>query len=74
MKKGWKIFLIVFLCIVLIIGIVAYLNWNTIMGVVDGIRYTQEDVERKQEENKQELQKFLDENEIYYNLDYILLF
>ena len=62
MKKGWKIFLTVFLCIVLIVGVVVYLNWNTIMGVVDGVRYTQEDVEIKQEENRKELQKFLDEN------------
>ena len=62
MKKGWKIFLIVFLCIVLLIGVVLCLNWNTMMGVVDGLRYSQEEVEKKQEENKQELQKFLDEN------------
>lgn len=38
------------------------MNRNTVMGVIDGFRYSQEDVERKQEENKQELQKFLDEN------------
>ena len=28
-KKGWKIALIIFLCIVLLVGIVTYLNWNT---------------------------------------------
>lgn len=62
MRKGLKIFLIVFLCIVLLASVVIYLNWNTVMGVIDGLRYSQEDVEKKQEENKKELQKFLDEN------------
>jgi len=62
MKKGWKIFLIILLCIVLAVGCVVYFNWNTVMGVIDGLRYSEEDVVRKQEENKQELQKFLDEN------------
>ena len=62
-KKKWKIFIIILLCILILVGWIVYNNWNTVLGVIDGLRYSQEDVEQQQEENKKELQKFLDENE-----------
>ncbi|MBQ7039769.1 MAG: hypothetical protein IJN39_04295 [Clostridia bacterium] len=63
MKKFLKILLIVILCVAIIVGFILYRNWNTVLGVIDGLRYSQEDVERMQQENKQELQNFLDDHQ-----------
>ena len=63
MKRILKVLLCVLLCAGLILGWFLYKNWNTILGVADGILYSQEDVEQRLDENQKDLQKFLGENE-----------
>lgn len=63
MKKKHIILLCILLAVVLALGWIAYKQRNNIGAVVDTFRYSKEDVEKKLEENKQDLQKFIDENE-----------
>ena len=61
-RFGIIILTLFFMAILLSVWVVCD-NWNTIIAVVDSFRYTQEELATKMEENKAELQKYLDDNE-----------
>lgn len=63
MRRFGIIILTLFFMAILLSAWVVCDNWNTIIAVVDSFRYTQEELTTKLEENKAELQKYLDDNE-----------
>lgn len=63
MKKGLKIFLAIFLIIVLALGILTYKQWNSIDAFIHSLSTSQEDTIQELEENKQQLQEFIDSDE-----------
>lgn len=63
MKKVLCIVLAVVLIILIGIGIVAYINRNTIGALFDAMKYTNEEVQQKMQENQKELQEFIEKDE-----------
>ena len=63
MKKKRKIWLWILLGIVALSAVFVYSQWDNISAVIDAFRYTQEEVVEKMEQNKQDLQNYIDENE-----------
>ncbi|MBQ9736872.1 MAG: hypothetical protein IJV86_00485 [Clostridia bacterium] len=63
MKKSVKIILAVLTVFLIAVGVFTYKQWNTITAVVDSFRYTQEDVDKKVEEQKEAVQTFINETE-----------
>lgn len=62
MKKKKKILLWILLGIVVLIALFVYSQWDNISAVIDAFRYTQEEVVEKMEQNKEDLQNYIDEN------------
>lgn len=63
MKKGIKIFLAVLLVFVLIAGIFVYKQWNSLEAFVHSLSTTEEDTVKELEQNKEQLQQFIDTKE-----------
>lgn len=63
MKKRTKAWLTILVAIVLLVGWFVYKQWNTITAVTDSLKYSQEELEQNIAQNKEELQKFLDDEE-----------
>lgn len=63
MNKLRRIVFFVILIIVILVGSVAIKHWNTLEALVDSFRYSQDEVVEKLDENKKELQEYIDENE-----------
>ena len=63
MKKKHVVLLCVLAAVLLVGGGFAYVQRNTIGALIDSFRYSQEDVEKKMEENQKDLQKFIDEDD-----------
>lgn len=63
MKKKKKILLWILLGIFVLIALFVYSQWDNISAVIDAFRYTQEEVVEKMEQNKEDLQNYIDENE-----------
>jgi len=61
-KRRW-IWLFVILIIVILVGSIAIKHRNSIAALIDSFRYSQEEVVQKLDENKQQLQQYIDENE-----------
>ena len=61
-KRKWICLSVVFIVIILIAGIVIK-HWNSLEALVDSFRYSQEEVVQKLDENKKQLQQYIDENE-----------
>lgn len=63
MRKAIKIFLAVFLAICLAIGWLIYANWNSIEAFILSMHTTEEDTLKELEENKKQLEEFLESEE-----------
>ncbi len=63
MKKILCIVLAVFFIIMIGLGVIAYINRNTIAALFDAMKYTNEEVEQKMQENKKDLQEFIEKDE-----------
>lgn len=63
MNKRKMIWLFVILAVVILVGSVVFKHWNSIQALFDSFRYSQEEVVGKLEENKQQLQDYIDKNE-----------
>lgn len=63
MKKTLLIALSIFLVILIALGIVAYVNRNTVGALIDALRYSNEEVEQKMQENNKDLQEFIEKDE-----------
>lgn len=63
MNKRRLIWLFVILIIVILLGSVVIKHRNSIAALFDSFRYSQEEVVQKLNENKQQLQQYIDENE-----------
>ncbi len=63
MRKSKIAWLCIGLAIVVAIGSVVIWQWNNITAVIDSFRYSQEEVEGKLDENKKQLQEFIDNHE-----------
>lgn len=63
MKKTLLVVLSIFLVILIALGIVAYVNRNTVGALIDALRYSNEEVEQKMQENKKDLQEFIEKDE-----------
>lgn len=63
MKKGIRIFLSVLLVVVLAVGIFAYTQRNSIEALIHSLSTTEEDTVKELEQNKEQLQQFIDEKE-----------
>lgn len=63
MKKGIKIFLTIFLVIILASGFLIYSQWNSIEAFIHSLSTTQEQTQQELEQNKEALQQFIDEEE-----------
>ncbi len=63
MKKKRKIWLWILLGIVVLMALFVYSQWDNISAVIDAFKYTQEEVVEKMEQNRQDLQNYIDENE-----------
>lgn len=61
-KRKW-VWLTVVLIIVILLGSVTIKYWNSIGALIDSFRYSQEEVVNKLDENKKQLQEYIDENE-----------
>ncbi len=61
-KRRW-VWLFIILIIVILVGSVAMKHWNTLEALVDSFRYSQDEVVKKLNENKKQLQQYIDENE-----------
>ncbi len=57
------ILLSILIIILALIGWFVHAQWNNITAIVDTFRYSQEEVQQKLEENKQELQAYIEQNE-----------
>jgi len=62
MKKT-KVWLCILLAVLLLLGWFIYKQWNTITAFTDSLKYSQEEIEQSMAQNKEDLQKFLDEEE-----------
>lgn len=63
MRKGLKIILAVFLIIVLALGVLIYTQWNSIEAFIHSFYTTEEDTLRELEQNKEQLQEFIDKED-----------
>lgn len=63
MNKLRRIIFFIILIIVIVVGSVIIKHWNTLEALVDSFRYSQDEVVEKLDENKKELQEYIDENE-----------
>lgn len=63
MSKKLKIWLLILAILLAFIGWAVYKQWNNITAVVDAIRYSNEEVEGKLQENTEQIQKYLEEEE-----------
>ena len=63
MKKVLCIILAVVLVILIGLGIIAYINRNTIAALFDAVKYTEEEVLQQAEQNQKDLQDFIDNEE-----------
>lgn len=63
MKRGWKIFFIILLVIVLALGALIYTQWNSIDAFIHSLSTTEEETIKELEDNKQQLQQFIDADE-----------
>lgn len=61
-KKRW-IWLFIILIIIILVGSIVKRHWNTLEALVDSFRYSQNEVVEKLNENKEQLQQYIDENE-----------
>lgn len=59
MKKGTKITLSIIALIVVLVVVIAYKNWNSISAFIDSFKYSQEEVQGKLEESKEQLDEYL---------------
>ena len=64
MRKSLKFLLCVLLAILLALAALAYRNRNSIEAFLDAMRYSQEDIDKRLEENKSEIQKYMEEKDI----------
>ena len=62
MNKGKWIWLAVVLIVVILLGSIAIKHRNSIEALIDSFRYSQEEVEGKLGENKEQLQEYMDKN------------
>ena len=63
MNRRRLIWLFVILLIVILVGSVALKHRNSLEALIDSFRYSQEEVIEKLNENKEQLQQYIDENE-----------
>lgn len=63
MSKKLRVILTVILVIIAVLAWFTYSQWNNISAVLDAIRYSNEDVLKMESENKETVQKFLEEEE-----------
>ncbi len=63
MKKVLCIVLAVVLVILIGLGVIAYINRNTIAALFDAMKYTNEEVQQKMQENQKDLQEFIEKDE-----------
>lgn len=63
MSKKLKIWLLVIALLLILGGWVVHRQWNNITAVVDAIRYSNEEVETKLQENNQAIQEYLENEE-----------
>jgi len=63
MSKPLKIWIIVATVLSLLLIWFLFAQWNTISAFIDSLRYSQEEVTEKLEENQASLQEFIDGNE-----------
>lgn len=63
MKKALWVILSIFLVILIALGIVAYVNRNTVGALIDALRYSNEEVEQQMQENNKDLQEFIEKDE-----------
>ena len=61
-KRRW-ILLFIILLIVILLGSFVVKHRNTLEALVDSFRYSQDEVIEKLNENKNDLQQYIDENE-----------
>lgn len=61
-KRKW-VWLAVVLIVIILLGSVVVRHWNSIAALIDSFRYSQEEVVNKLDENKQQLQDYIDNNE-----------
>ena len=61
-KRNW-LWIFIILIIVILIGSVVIKHWNSLEALVDSFRYSQNEVVEKLDENKKQLQQYIDENE-----------
>lgn len=59
-----KILLAVLIVILALIGYFAYVQWNNIEAVVDGLRYDEEQIQQNTEEVKTEVNDYMKENQL----------
>ena len=64
MNKRRMIWLLAILIVVILVGSVAFKHRNSIQALIDSFRYSQEEVVGKLDENKKQLQNYIDEKEI----------
>lgn len=62
-KKILKILLILLLIIVILAGWLVYKHWNSIIAFKDAVQYSQEELDTRLQQNKDDVQKFIDEKE-----------
>lgn len=63
MKKVLCIVLAVIFVILIGLGVIAYINRNTIAALLDAMKYTNEEVQQKMQENQKDLQEFIEKDE-----------
>ncbi len=63
MKNRTKVWLTILMVVILLLGWIVYKQWNTITAFTDSLKYSQDELEQSMAQNKEELQKFLDEEE-----------
>lgn len=61
-KRNW-FWIFIILIIVILVGGVVIKHWNSLEALVDSFRYSQNEVVEKLDENKKQLQQYIDENE-----------
>ena len=63
MKKKKRIWLWILLGIGVLLALFVYSQWDNISAVIDAFQYTQAEVVEKMEQNKQDLQNYIDKND-----------
>ena len=65
MSKKLLIWLSIIAVLLVIIGWFTYWQWNNITAFVDALRYSNEEVESKLQENNQAIQQYLQKDRLY---------